>query len=74
MELAERIETNPEVMVGKPVIKGTRVPVDLLLKKLSEGSSTAELLKAYPHLAKEDIYAALAYAAAAVSFDETVLA
>ncbi len=73
MKLAERIEINPEVMVGKPVIKGTRVPVALLLKKLSEGSSTAELLEAYPHLVKEDIYAALAYAAAAVSLDETVL-
>ena len=74
MKLAERIEINPEVMVGKPVIKGTRVPVQLLLRKLSEGSSVAELLDAYPHLVEEDIYAVLTYAAAAVALDETVLA
>ena len=73
MKLAERIEIRPEVMVGKPVIKGTRVPVELLLRKLSEGSSVDDLLEAYPRLVREDIYAALAYAAAAVSFDETVL-
>ena len=74
MKLAERIEIDREIMVGKPVIKGTRVPVELLLRKLSEGASVAELLEAYPHLVEEDIYAALAYAAAAVALDETVLA
>ncbi len=74
MKLAERIEINPEVMVGKPVIKGTRVPIELLLRKLSEGASVAELLDAYPHLVEEDVYAALTYAAAAVALDETVLA
>ena len=73
MKLAERTEIHPEVMMGKPVVKGTRVPVELLLRKLSEGSSVAELSEAYPHLVEEDIDAALAYAAAAVALDETVL-
>lgn len=65
MSLANRIEVNPKVMVGKPVIKGTRIPVELLLRKLSEGASLDDLLEAYPHLAREDIYAAFAYAAEA---------
>ena len=60
-----RIEINPAVMVGKPVIRGTRIPVELILRKLSEGATEAELLDAYPRLARADIQAALAYAAAA---------
>lgn len=57
------IESTPEVLYGKPVIKNTRVPVDILLEKLSQGESMEDLLKAYPRLTKEDILAALAYAA-----------
>ena len=57
------IESNPAVMYGKPVIKNTRIPVDLLLEKLSEGETMEELLKAYPRLKKEDLFAALAFAA-----------
>ncbi len=59
----DRIEINPQVMLGKPVIKGTRIPVELLLRKLSEGSTESELLDAYPRLTKADIRASLAYAA-----------
>ena len=59
----EDIEINPNVMLGKPVIRGTRIPVELILRKLSEGLSEADLLDAYPRLRKEDIQAALAYAA-----------
>ena len=55
----DRIEINPEIMLGKPVIKGTRIPVELLVRKLSEGAVEADLLDAYPKLAREDIYAAL---------------
>ena len=62
-KLLERIEVNPAVMLGKPVIKGTRIPVELLLRKLSEGSTEADLLDAYPRLTRFDIQAALAYAA-----------
>src|SRR5690606_13413618 len=58
-----RIEVNPEIMLGKPVIRGTRVTVELLLRKLSEGATEAQLLEAYPHLTREDIKAAIAYAA-----------
>jgi uncharacterized protein (DUF433 family) len=49
-------------MLGKPVIRGTRITVELLLQKMSEGASEADLLKAYPHLTKEGIRAAIAYA------------
>ena len=59
----ERIEINPKVMLGKPVIRGTRIPVELILRKLSEGATEADLLEAYPRLTKQDIQAALAYAA-----------
>ena len=49
-----RIELNPEVMLGKPVIRGTRVPVELLLRKLAEGATMAGLLDAYPRLHADD--------------------
>jgi uncharacterized protein (DUF433 family) len=60
-------------MLGKPVIRGTRVTVELILRKLSQGASEAELLDAYPRLAPEDIRAALAYAADTIAHEETVL-
>jgi uncharacterized protein (DUF433 family) len=63
MELSDRIERKPEVMLGKPVIKGTRIPVELIVRKLGEGASIEELLDGYPNLKKEDIQAALLYAA-----------
>ena len=70
-KLLDRIERNPKVMMGKPVIKGTRIPVELILRKLSEGATLEELLDAYPHLSREDIQAALAYAAEALALEET---
>jgi uncharacterized protein (DUF433 family) len=63
MTITDRIEVNPRVMLGKPVIRGTRIPVELLLRKLSEGSSESDLLEAYPGLTREDIHAAMRYAA-----------
>ena len=68
-----RIEINPAVMLGKPVIKGTRVPVELILRKLSEGATEADLLDAYPRLIKLDIQAALAYAASSLAHETIVL-
>lgn len=59
----KHIESKPTVLYGKPVIKNTRIPVDLLLEKLSEGESIDGLLKSYPRLKREDIFAALAFAA-----------
>ena len=72
-ELLKRIEVNPIVMLGKPVIKGTRVPVELILRKLSEGATEADLLDAYPRLTKVDIQAALAYAASTLAHETIVL-
>lgn len=59
----QHIETKSNILYGKPVIKGTRIPVDLLLVKLSEGESFNDLLDAYPQLKREDIFAVLAFAA-----------
>ena len=57
------IEVNPEIMLGKPVIKGTRIPVELIVRKLGEGSTIEDLLEGYPNLSREAIKAALVYAA-----------
>jgi len=62
-ELQNRVEINPEIMTGKPVIRGTRIPVGLLIKMLAQGMSTDDILEEYPHLAPEDVQAALLYAA-----------
>ncbi len=68
----QRIEINPEVMMGKPVIRGTRIPVELILRKLSEGANHTDLLDAYPRLVEADIQAALAFAADTIAH-ETIL-
>lgn len=57
------IERNPAVMLGKPVIKGTRITVELLMRKLADGFSLDDILQMYPHLEKEHVLAALGYAA-----------
>ena len=62
MNTHERVESRPEIMLGKPVIKGTRIPVELIVRKLGEGASAEDLLDGYPNLKKEDIQAALIYA------------
>jgi uncharacterized protein (DUF433 family) len=71
--VTDRIEINTAVMQGKPVIRGTRIPVELLLRKLAEGATTEELLDAYPRLVADDIRAALEYAADTIAH-ESVLA
>ncbi|MGV3719379.1 MAG: DUF433 domain-containing protein [Actinomycetota bacterium] len=63
------IESNPKVMMGKPVIIGTRITVELILERLAEGSSIEELLQAYPRLSKPAILAALEFAARALKAD-----
>jgi len=70
--VANRIEINPAVMLGKPVIRGTRIKVELLLRKLSEGATEADLLDAYPNLTAEDIRAAIAYAADVIAHEELI--
>lgn len=69
----ERIEINPTVMLGKPVIRGTRIPVELLVRKLSEGATEADLLDAYPRLTTADIKAALAFAADSLAHEMIIL-
>ena len=73
MTVTDRIEINPKVMLGKPVIRGTRIPVELILRKLSEGATEADLLDAYPRLTAKDIQAAIGYAADTVAHEETVI-
>jgi len=72
--LLKRIETNPNIMFGKPVIKGSRLPVEMILEKLAYGETEDEILKEYPFLKKEDIKAALLYAAKTLSLEEVMQA
>jgi uncharacterized protein (DUF433 family) len=66
------IERNPEILTGKPVIKGTRISVELIMRKLAGGYTFEKLLDAYPHLNKEQLSAACEYAADVISNEETV--
>ena len=66
------IEINPEVMLGKPVIRGTRIPVELILRKLGDGANERDLLDAYPNLKAEDIRTAMIYAAEVLAHEEIV--
>ena len=68
----DRIEINPRVMMGKPVVRGTRIPIELLLRKISEGATEDDLLDAYPRLQREDIRAAIGYAADTLAHEETI--
>ena len=72
MALPEGIEINPKIMLGKPVIRGTRIPVELILRKLGEGATDRDLLDVHPNLKPEDIRAAITYAAAALAHEEIV--
>ena len=66
------IEINPEIMLGKPVIKGTRIPVELIVRKLGEGATIDELLDGYPNLSRQGIQAALIYAADTVGNERLI--
>lgn len=68
----ERIEIDPDIMAGKPVIRGTRIPVEMILRKLGAGRSEAEILSDHPHITREDIQAAQAFAADYISNDELI--
>ena len=60
-------------MLGKPVIKGTRITVELILRKLSEGATTSDLLAMYPHLQEADVLAALMYASEVMANEEMIV-
>jgi len=72
-ELLSRIERNPEIMFGKPVIKVTRLPIDLILEKLAYGETEEDLIAEYPFLTKDDIKAAILYASKFISLEEEVI-
>jgi uncharacterized protein (DUF433 family) len=66
------IEANPGIMYGKPVVKGTRIPVDLILEKMSNGQLKEDIIKDYPDLKEEDLLACLAYATSLVRNEVTI--
>lgn len=69
--LVERIACDPAIMVGKPCIKGTRIPVYLILEFMANGASVDWLLDSYPHITEDDVAACLAYAAEVIEGSET---
>ena len=70
MDVAKKIESNPSIMLGKPVIKGTRITVELIVHKLGEGATVEDILDGYPNLKRDDVQAALIYAAASLAHEE----
>ncbi|MBL8673124.1 MAG: DUF433 domain-containing protein [Alphaproteobacteria bacterium] len=70
----ERIDVDPRIMMGKPVIRGTRITVEHVLRKLAAGLSAAEIIDDHPHLTGEDIRAAQAFAADYLAGEEVFLA
>ena len=74
MKKHERIEINPDIMFGKPVIKGTRITVELILRKLAGGMTPEEIIKDHPHLKLEDILSAQEFAADYLEQEEIIFA
>ena len=73
MTVTDRIELNPNIMLGKPIVRGTRITVELILRKIAEGADEAALLAAHPTLTKADIQAAVTYAADSLAHEKTVI-
>jgi hypothetical protein len=72
-ELLKNIEINHAVMLGKPVIKGTRITVELILRKISGGYSFEDILEMYPQIQIKDILACVEYAASVISHEEYLM-
>ena len=70
--LLERIVTDPKVMAGKPVIKGTRVPVDLIVHRIAQGETVEHLLEDYPKMTRQDVRATLEYASSVVKGEDII--
>jgi uncharacterized protein (DUF433 family) len=68
--LIKRIAVDPAIMLGKPVIKGTRLPVEIIVEKVAYGNTIKDILDAYPFIEEDDIRAALLYAAKVIKTDE----
>jgi uncharacterized protein (DUF433 family) len=71
MDYKQYIERNPKIMIGKPVIKGTRITVEHIIRKLAGGYTIGELIENYPHLTKPQILAVLEYATDIIANEET---
>ena len=67
--MGQKIISDPKIMMGKPVVKGTRITVELILEKLAAGESVEQILNEHPRLTKENIFAAYAFAAQALKAD-----
>ncbi len=69
-EFLTRIITDPQILAGKPIIRGTRIPVELILKKLGQNINVQEILEDFPRLTSEDVKAAILYAESLVEENE----
>jgi len=74
MDITQYINSDPKVMLGKPVIKGTRITVELILTKLSEGFTTNDLIEIYPNIKEDDVKACIAYAAQVIQSEQIIKA
>lgn len=72
MGILKRVVVDPDIMVGKPIIKGTRITVEFIIRLLAEGRSRKEILKGYPHLTEDDISAALYYSAEIIEHEDII--
>ncbi len=72
MKYQERIVSDYKIMLGKPVIRGTRITVELILKKLSQGATVQDLINMYPNLVEADVLAALTYASEVIANEEVI--
>ena len=73
MDWRKHIEAKPDIMLGKPVIKGTRIPVEIILRRLGEGADIEEILKAYHGLTRDDVLACINYSAQVIAEEEIVV-
>ena len=67
-----RIIVDPKVMAGKPIIRGTRIPVDVILHRVAQGDNIQEILEEYPNITRQDIKAALEYAESVVRGEDII--
>jgi uncharacterized protein (DUF433 family) len=70
--LLKRIVVDPKIMAGKPIIKGTRVPVDAIIHRIAQGEEIEDILKDYPRITRQDIKAALEYASSLVRGEDVI--
>jgi uncharacterized protein (DUF433 family) len=70
LDYKERIISDHKIMLGKPIVKGTRLTVDIILRKMSEGATVSDIQEMYPDLNREDVFACLLYASEVISKEE----